>query len=1004
MDPERKNPIVEQEESPLPITTGKGNADIEAAILITKRFIESYEGEEQGPARAEKILALVSAEIDQLCQERTQQALQEKERLLMFLIKGGRSALDAQMLDLERSQLSINEKSRRKIRLFDDYIDARLLERMTAVEIKEQLIARLLNPFNTAAYLARFTDSQQDEKGNWISEFQPNSRLAGFVSRQTIEEIRFGIQSALQIKQRISDLCTKYRRYDGKIDGQAMIKDLFEKEIKGGVEVIEGPISLTVVLYDENEYSKIHGETPATQSGGRHHRYFPHVTQRKYGDQYTDFEYYQKTGLINIIKFSSYDSETISHENEHGLYEILLATRGKKAPALETSCKKLLSTSAPSRQRLLYEAVNEALFEADDRFIAGFANEAMAYVLNNEEDYRKVDDIIESNFRRLTTSKLYEHLHLTPEKLTALQQSLLNEEGIVRKNIDDLTHDEGQRKQIEDFLTAYEKKAIDDTSKDSIEKILRNIIRAVAELKKAMPHNPNRIRAILAGQNPVRWPDITYSYRQYKEGDAGYQRKVRNESTDIARSQTATARALLFELFREDVDITGQGEKMPEVGDQERVKMILDASEVKEAELTEGTINITTKARDRYYLDLNGKRINTDKRIVVVSRTGGRLVLYAQVRGEKYKVCLLDHEGKTIIGDYDNIKRDSIIVNEKGKIAALVTKDDKTYIATEDGKRIGMEYLSVADPEYDHGKIYFRAMVERNKWIVADEENNQISAESYQTVDYLVKIGNRLVMKVEEKGKQYYKDLSNKTIGPKEGFDVRHDGTIIEQDGYMIIHCVDNTSNEGMSWYYLEDGQEVFPAPTGYNLFADVNGELVTRVAANGNESWQTKDKRIVGGEHREVGHITKFSDNTYAIRVVDNEDGQPSYVDLDSNIIRFPLDIKVKQLDLLKNRDGQYIWIYTIEEDDNDHIIDNKGTIIESGKQIYPVPIEGTENFVLFVHSENIVHVLNDRGEKISEDYEEIKTGNEIVKDASGHYFILGRRGKQYFKERLEL
>ena len=82
---------LEREQKVLPRSSGKGNPDVEAAIEITRRCTAEYDGVEQGLARSEKILALVTTEIERLGEERAQQATAEKERSLMFLLKGGQS-------------------------------------------------------------------------------------------------------------------------------------------------------------------------------------------------------------------------------------------------------------------------------------------------------------------------------------------------------------------------------------------------------------------------------------------------------------------------------------------------------------------------------------------------------------------------------------------------------------------------------------------------------------------------------------------------------------------------------------------------------------------------------------------------------------------------------------------------------------------------------------------------------------------------------------------------
>lgn len=436
--------------------------------------------------------------------------------------------------------------------------------------------------------------------------------------------------------------------------------------------------------------------------------------------------------------------------------------------------------------------------------------------------------------------------------------------------------------------------------------------------------------------------------------------------------------------------------------DEFKIKLVLDAAEDKEVEITKGELIVTGKDNKKFLLDSDGNKIAEDIRHATVIRKNGRRIKIIYYRGDKR--VILNEKNKSIFPDNVQINVESIVISESGEVAAIARENNKKFIITEDGRRIGKEYLDIKELQYFYDDIYFCANTETEEWVVVDENNNQISSEDSGNISKLQKAGGHLIYQSAGYTEKDYKDENGETIGPREGFNNQDKGIIFDNKGHIIV-TIGKPSGRGISEqrYYLEDGQEIFPAP-GWNQFDDINGELVIRVAADGKESWQTKDKKIVGGEHREVREIKRFSDNTYAINVVDNEDNQPSYVDIDGQNIQFPLDIKVQRLELEKNRDGQYIWIYSPEGDENDYIIDNNGKMMDSGESIYPVPVEDGKTFCLVVKKGNIEYILNDKVEKISEDYEEIKIGNEIQKDASGHYFIIGRRGKQYFKERLKL
>ena len=230
----------------------------------------------------------------------------------------------------------------------------------------------------------------------------------------------------------------------------------------------------------------------------------------------------------------------------------------------------------------------------------------------------------------------------------------------------------------------------------------------------------------------------------------------------------------------------------------------------------------------------------------------------------------------------------------------------------QDGRRIGMEFLHVDNLMHYQGKICFRANVDSNKWIIADEDGNQLNNDGNENVLLIEVIGGRLIYIASINGRKYYKDAgSHAIIGTQEGVSAKDNLKIKNCNGHIIIVTSELTS-EGSSndRYYLENGQEVYPLKS-WNQFADVDGELAIRSAADGKQSWRTANCRIIGGEHEEVGKIEKFFDNTQAILVMDGVDKQPSYVNLDGTAIPFPLDVQAKRLELLKTKNG-YFWIYT--------------------------------------------------------------------------------------------
>lgn len=692
---QRTPDTIEDESVMAQSTRQQAQGELAEAIAITEAIISKHQ--QAGPVDSNAIYAEVAGIFETESAERTKEALVDLTDRFHYFISGGRKALETELGYLERNEQIIEARKQwEREKLQHQYTEAKVMEKMAIVRVADLLLHRFMDPYARFDDLVTLTHSTQNEAGQWSSEFDPATLAPDtkrLISSQSVQEIRAGIQLALMMRQGVMELSQRHRGYDGRPDAKAIINEIFGIKIKGRARVVaEGPLSISIVVTDEDDYYAIRGENdPEKKSGGFHSHYLKTwlTEPRTYGDQYTALPSDQR-GLINLI--NGYElASSIDHENEHSLYEILIKNRGTKPNVLERLVEKARKHPQQSMDTSIEGAITELLFEANGRFISGFANEVMAYVLNNESLSSPTDYIVDSTFRRLTESKLYSHHHLTTEVIENLKQGLLNRSQALRTAtpIDE---------QMATILQAYDAKVEETITKEKITERLKGIIAGVANLVKKYPNNKNYIRAMLAGTNPLQWSEIGYQIsRGYWKHDAQPRdaKEIEIQENWRLRKQLDTANILIRML-----------EGDPLADDESEEQLSGDVLyQLKPGERLETTVHIGE--RTLFWIQNNEQRQLMD--------STGQVLLRGDFR-QSPKPLLVD--GKIVCSV------EQVVEKSQGRYSART----KNMILKEGAQKpIGLEYGDIGQAEQWQGKIIFPAELANRSWCIVDEAGNRLS-------------------------------------------------------------------------------------------------------------------------------------------------------------------------------------------------------------------------------------------------------------------------------------
>lgn len=768
------------------ISRPRNSGDLKVALQITEEILGRHR-EQGGAIDTKAIYGEVVAILEGLTEERTAAAIADSEDKYRYLIGGGRRALETELGYIENDPSIQNlQKEEQKKKIVDEYAEAKIMEKMAVVQVTEFLLNKFLNPYSSPEMLASLTDSSQNEVGQWSSEFNPDVAGAGLsklISKKSLEEIRAGVQLALQMRGQVSKILTEHRGYDGRPDAKAIIEGVLGKKIAGRARVVsEGPLSISIVIDNEDDYYAVHGGDPKIRSGGFHNNYLYHWTgKRRFGDQFTTLDS-RSDGLLNIINGYP-DESTIDHENEHSLYEVLMHNRGKKQNPLAELPGKLKGVPEKKHERMLDGAVEEILFEAKNRFIANFANEAMAYVLNNESSDTPTNTIIETNFRRLTESKLYSHHHLTDSVIEEIKKDMLANLSAFGDgaNRDELTSA---------LAKEFEKKVEELATKKQLEENYRSILRALADLVKKFPNRKNFIRALLAGENPLKWPRIAQVIfsKEWDKITSGERNIKIKEHEGEKNTYQATAAWILITMLESEDTVDGSFSGAEETVEISGMKVVF----------REGN----------EWRQKSGPKFSSgfDRPVFIVQRLDN-----------SDKRLIDGATGKVIFGHQGGIESISKPIQVDGKFACRVLAsspikggESKSMILKEDIDRpIGLEYSHVSDPINYQGKIIFRAMQENGLWRVVDENGNYLS-EEFENIHNLQVFDDHLYLFIKRDGRRFAITEENKVIGPVEGFEkFYYNPEIIKAATGEIYVGLFNLDGKYARELYTEDGKKI---------------------------------------------------------------------------------------------------------------------------------------------------------------------------------------------------
>jgi len=972
-----------QEEAPdllegLP-TYGPASAEVDVALEITQRIL-AREKDAGREIDKPQVFAEVQEILGSFAEERIAGSVDDFSYRLSTLINGGAKAFEGEIRSIENNpNLSEYKKNEQKRELINQYTQAKIMEKMNLVKITNHLLNKFLDPYVSVEVLARETSSQQNDKGQWSSDFEPDMVEKGmrdFVSRKALEEVRAGIQLALQMRSQVNGVLTKHRGYDGRPDAKKIIKEIFGVEILGRVRVVgEGPLSISISISGEADFNLLHygKETaePGKESGGFHSSYLDHWRPRAMGDQYSTLTSLER-GLINIVKGSFDQDGIINHENEHTLYEILMNNRGIDRDILGDMLKKVPDVSGRDRTQIVTSSVEKLLFEAHHRYIAGFANEAMAYVLNNEDPRRNSNDIIESNFRRLTENKLYEHHHITSEVLKDVQSYLLSGvSSIENSGLSDTVKTE--------VLDLYKKKAEEVSTRKNFEAVYKSILGALVNLLKAFPDNKNYIRALLAGENPVKWPRIAEAIlrHRWKEDAIGeFAESSRTVESKKMKEQLGESWSFLA-FFEEDF---GNSEETTDDTD-------------------------TQEAETSYEYD-------KDKFDIYSFVLGGKVYLIEREKNNKSFYIIRDSKGKKVFNFKipSSIDREKDIVESGGKLFC--------YVSVQEFSKYNLE----SDIDYE-GRV--------NKRIVLKEgENRPIGSEYSDVVDIIFYKGKTYftfetsdgkLKTINEDGENIEENLPEKKLVVEDHV-LWTDGIGLFDGDKEIDNDFDNHFNLDWftSWEFEGKTYFVFKTPSGmvmgenkiYTLGGEENlgtfGSFCEDQPVYNHLYFDDSkglvvlyDNKLVFVNTGEVVEADRIKENFETTRKTSGNNPTRAYslFKIKKGNEEYYLDTKGKRFEKKENSDIKILHdgsVFYIEKVEGKEVLkDIEGNVVVSGEKIRNcVSYENLKAYGFIVKNGNVHTLYNDKMVKIFEKTADEKSDIDYVADDIGGKIIYSTRG----------
>lgn len=494
--------------------------EIVGSLELAVDFLEKTPDSERYSAVNELVIEFLKfsqKEIDTLANE--------QEALYIDLIKRGMDGyLELRAQIMEDEEMSKDEKQKKTQGLERSFKSANELRQVVRVQALDSLLANFTNPYNwttdekypnqeiiyspmweTATNIVDYETGKY--KSDWNPEVHFHKHLGKFLSESDANEIRKFIEGFFEQNFKVDSLSEKVRtKFDRKINtgsydpeaAEVILSELgkLPAGLKLGkyTRVVVGASSISIILSDSDYVSCRGDQENLRHSGGVH-----------YGGT-----------VLNLVKGEWLSQDTIRHENEHALNDILLgihqADMKEEAMGLVASFELHKEYNKQELENIFKQVVH-SMFETNFGgrfFMTRFADEVLAYKLGDNSSNERVLDT-------LNHDKLYYYLNVTDENINAQYGDISSQIDNCLTDVSNILIKSGKQqnsssRQVAEFLNS---KDLDDIrpliriilNKDSVYKMREMVVEQVDRLIKARV-KPEKIRALLSPNNPLKWRDI----------------------------------------------------------------------------------------------------------------------------------------------------------------------------------------------------------------------------------------------------------------------------------------------------------------------------------------------------------------------------------------------------------------------------------------------------------------------------------------------------------------
>ena len=596
---DKKVKIPEQDEELETLARGVGlseEEEVQAAVAITKAVLETSVPVTDVLEDNPELKKLIKEKATEHEDSAVEGKVAEQEARYERFIQEGRSFYEKELQSIKQDKgLDEGQKKQRKLELEEEYKDSIVLEKLVKTEAVSMLLSSLIDPYVVSMHSTEDellydpgleTGTSYDyESKTWRSHWDPDVHhrkgSERFLSPQTVEEIQRGLELYFQMRDNVLKVRNELREQNIQEHDAEAARHLIEKysrdgiSIQGRAEVLFGPVSVTFILHNKNDFAGFYGRD--VEDVGGFHR------------SYSSSEQGVSEGIFNVVNASGWyctdDSikKTIAHENEHSLNEILvrrkrsyrkvkdIIKKGFQLVRREMQSKKdVTEVSEEVMEQAAKDIISDTAREFTGRGLKRFADEVLAYMLESERSAEKT-------FKTLTESDLYSYFK--PERVKDdIARGMDwwgpdNPDREISHRSEDYSDGDGYDEHDSYYLefgpelfarfaevfsrVRKEKPSEEQLTSDNIRFMQQRIVLAVDSLLEE-GLSKNEIRAILSGENPARWPRIakkvTADYSQGWKGRSFIERKKKKIGRTEKRRTSDRARKIGFildELTRE---------------------------------------------------------------------------------------------------------------------------------------------------------------------------------------------------------------------------------------------------------------------------------------------------------------------------------------------------------------------------------------------------------------------------------------------------------------------